>query len=73
MLPNFVILNHVHTRLLGPKNYAEWRSSWHHDGNSHQSENVGNPEGGGNFHENDIYTQVNNYFDDLKIIHLNKS
>ena len=47
---------------LGPKNYAEWRSSWHNDRKTNHSENVANAEGGGSYHENDIYTQVRSVF-----------
>merc|ERR1719510_2265019 len=44
-------------RCICPKNYAEWRTSWHQSGSNINSGNVANAEGGGNRQLNDIYTQ----------------
>ena len=44
--------------ILGPKNYAEWRSSWRQSRNNHRLESVANAEGGENIQHNDIYTEV---------------
>ena len=46
---------------LGPKNYAEWRSSWRQPRSNHRLDNVANAEGGENIQHNDIYTEVKLY------------
>ena len=46
---------------LGPKNYAEWRSSWRQPRSNHRLDSVANAEGGENIQHNDIYTEVKLY------------
>ena len=46
---------------LGPKNYAEWRSSWRQPRSNHRLDSVPNAEGGENIQHNDIYTEVKLY------------
>ena len=46
---------------LGPKNYAEWRSSWRQPRSNHRLDSVANAEGGENILHNDIYTEVKLY------------